>query len=164
MVKSRRHRSRKRSRKRRGGLDAPTKSAQQEFQECMAAKKGLMNCMKALKEAEKDARKTSYAAFKAQAAKKAIKAVAPAVQKAEATVDAGLKTIEQRKAALAKAGLTKQGGRKRRRKSRKLKKRRKSRKTKRRRKNKSKRRRKSLKSKRRKRRKSRKSRSRRRRR
>lgn len=166
MVKSRRHRSRKRSRKRRGGL-RPS-----DVKECKKAGVGWGKCAAHIAKAKEEAVKAAAATPKLAttvAQQAALKNIAPQLshlhKKSTAGVGLlkkGVKDVETRaKMAEMRVRSDSSGGKKRRRKSRKLKKRRKS-KSKRRRKHKSKR--KSHKRKSRKRRKSRKSRSRRRRR
>lgn len=172
MVKSRRHRSRKRSRKRRGGL-VPS-----EMAKCKKAGVNWMNCAQFITKAKVAAAAAAKAqnfgkkdlpGTVAQAAAlnnvgSKLKKLGVQAQVGHKLAQQGVKDVETRtKLAKMRVRSDSSGGRKRRRKSRKLKKRRKS-KSKRRRKGKSKRRRKSRKTKRRKRRKSRKSRSRKRRR
>tara|TARA_B100001250_G_C19516384_1_gene663973 strand:+ start:238 stop:738 length:501 start_codon:yes stop_codon:yes gene_type:complete len=166
MVKSRR----RRSRKRRGGFLKPS-----DAKKCDKAGVAWADCAAHIAKAKVEAVKAAAATPKAVTTVKqaaALKKIAPQLshlhKKSTAGVGLlkkGVEDVETRaKMAEMRVRSDSSGGKKRRRKSRKLKKRRKSRKTKRRRKNKSKRKRKSRKSKRRKRRKSRKSRSRRRRR
>ena len=151
MVKSRRHRSRKR----RGGFLKPS-----DAKKCEKAGVSWDNCAAHIAKAKVEALKAAAATPKivtTVAQKKALERIAPQLSHLHKKTTAGVgllkkgvKDVETRaKMAEMRVRSDSSGGKKRRRKSRKLKKRRKSRKTKRRRKNKSKRKRKSRKSKRR---------------